>query len=124
MQTTLSRKPSDELAHMILNVVCLIPAGQVATYGQVARLAGLPKHARLVGYVLKHLSAEHTVPWHRVINAQGEISLSKLNAQGENIQIFSVHDKFHRTLSLSGFCFLKIAKISLNSSFFPKPIKC
>ena len=86
MQKTLSRKPSDELAHMILNVVCLIPAGQVATYGQVARLAGLPKHARLVGYVLKHLSAEHTVPWHRVINAQGEISLSKLNAQGENIQ--------------------------------------
>ena len=86
MQKTLSRKPSDELAHMILNVVCLIPAGQVATYGQVARLAGLPKHARLVGYVLKHLSAEHTVPWHRVINAQGKISLSKFNAQGENIQ--------------------------------------
>ena len=38
--------------------------------------------------------------------------------------ICSVHDKFHRTLILSGFCFLKIAKISLNSSFFPKPIKC
>ncbi len=38
-------------------------------------------------------------------------------------QDFSVHDKFHRTLILSGFCFLKIAKISLNSSFFPKPIK-
>ena len=37
---------------------------------------------------------------------------------------YSVHDKFHRTLILSGFCFLKIAKISLNSSFFPKPIKC
>ncbi|WP_423810377.1 antiterminator Q family protein [Proteus mirabilis] len=36
---------------------------------------------------------------------------------------YSVHDKFHRTLILSGFCFLKIAKISLNSSFFPKPIK-
>ena len=38
-------------------------------------------------------------------------------------ETFSVHDKFHRTLILSGFCFLKIAKISLNSSFFPKPIK-
>ncbi len=36
---------------------------------------------------------------------------------------YSVHDKFHRTLILSGFCLLKIAKISLNSSFFPKPIK-
>ena len=39
------------------------------------------------------------------------------------IKTISVHDKFHRTLILSGFCFLKIAKISLNSSFFPKPIK-
>ena len=39
------------------------------------------------------------------------------------ISYFSVHDKFHRTLILSGFCLLKIAKISLNSSFFPKPIK-
>jgi hypothetical protein len=39
------------------------------------------------------------------------------------INYCSVHDKFHRTLILSGFCFLKIAKISLNSSFFPKPIK-
>ena len=41
-----------------------------------------------------------------------------------HIPMISVHDKFHRTLILSGFCFLKIAKISLNSSFFPKPIKC
>ena len=41
----------------------------------------------------------------------------------ENIKKISVHDKFHRTLILSGFCLLKIAKISLNSSFFPKPIK-
>ena len=40
-----------------------------------------------------------------------------------NIESCSVHDKFHRTLILSGFCLLKIAKISLNSSFFPKPIK-
>ena len=41
----------------------------------------------------------------------------------ESVKKFSVHDKFHRTLILSGFCLLKIAKISLNSSFFPKPIK-
>ncbi|MCG6613412.1 hypothetical protein GH751_07830 [Acinetobacter baumannii] len=40
-----------------------------------------------------------------------------------NLSGRSVHDKFHRTLILSGFCLLKIAKISLNSSFFPKPIK-
>ena len=83
-------KSSDELAQQILAVVCLIPKGRVATYGQVAALAGLPKHARLVGYVLKHLSAGHQVPWHRVINAQGKISLSKLNTQGENIQVLKL----------------------------------
>ena len=46
----------------------------------------LAQHARLVGYVLKLLFTKHTVSWHRVINAQGKISLSKLNAQGKNIQ--------------------------------------
>lgn len=55
-------------------VVRRIPAGRVATYGQVARLAGLSNHARQVGYALNALAAEDTVPWHRVINAQGRIS--------------------------------------------------
>ena len=53
--------------------------------------------------------------------------LSSLRArqltQQDFVDFDSVHDKFHRTLILSGFCLLKIAKISLNSSFFPKPIK-
>ncbi|HCW5024230.1 TPA: MGMT family protein, partial [Acinetobacter baumannii] len=75
-----------ELHRQILEVIALIPYGKVATYGQVARMAGLPKHARLVGYVLKHLEADHQVPWHRVINSQGKISLSKFNEKGENIQ--------------------------------------
>ncbi|MGF2683799.1 SRPBCC family protein [Acinetobacter johnsonii] len=47
----------------------------------------------------------------------------ELQARAPFVSKFSVHDKFHRTLILSGFCLLKIAKISLNSSFFPKPIK-
>ena len=50
-------------------------------------------------------------------------SSSKIHRPDLNMENFSVHDKFHRTLILSGFCLLKIAKISLNSSFFPKPIK-
>jgi len=45
----------NELHRQILEVIALIPYGKVATYGQIAKLAGLPKHARLVGYVLKHL---------------------------------------------------------------------
>ena len=81
-----SSTSSDELARQILQVVALIPYGKVASYGQIAKLAGLPKHARLVGYVLKHLDQETEIPWHRVINSQGKISLSKLNDQGQNIQ--------------------------------------
>lgn len=79
-------KHSDELAQQILAVVDLIPQGQVASYGQVARLAGLPQHARLVGYVLKHLDAGADLPWHRVISSQGKISLGKLDDGGANVQ--------------------------------------
>lgn len=58
----------------IYAVVRRIPSGRVATYGQVAELAGLPGHARQVGYALAAMSESSTVPWHRVINAQGAVS--------------------------------------------------
>ena len=47
----------------------------MATYGQVARLANLPGHARLVGYALSALDERSRIPWHRVVNAQGRISI-------------------------------------------------
>jgi methylated-DNA-protein-cysteine methyltransferase-like protein len=50
-----------------------IPRGRVATYGQIAALAGLPGHARQVGYAL-HALKDGRVPWHRVVNAQGCLS--------------------------------------------------
>ncbi|MBF7720051.1 hypothetical protein CUQ99_15470 [Acinetobacter baumannii] len=56
-----------------------------------------------------------------LLRASGQPVLNLLHAPDDTFN--SVHDKFHRTLILSGFCLLKIAKISLNSSFFPKPIK-
>ncbi len=58
----------------ILAVVRRIPRGRVATYGQVAALANLPGQARQVGYALHALPFGSRVPWHRVINAKGEIS--------------------------------------------------
>jgi len=58
----------------IYAVVCRIPRGRVATYGQVARLAGFPRHARLVGYALHALPDTSRVPWQRVINARGQVS--------------------------------------------------
>jgi methylated-DNA-protein-cysteine methyltransferase-like protein len=55
-------------------VVRRIPKGRVATYGQVASLAGLAGHARQVGYALHALPHGSLVPWHRVVNAAGGIS--------------------------------------------------
>ena len=61
----------------IYAVVRQIPAGKVATYGQVAELANLPRRARLVGYALYQVDMKLSdVPWQRVINAKGEISHS------------------------------------------------
>ncbi len=60
-------------ADRILTAVKRIPRGRVSTYGAVADLAGLPRRARLVGTVLKHASSR--VPWFRVINSSGRISL-------------------------------------------------
>ena len=58
-------------------VVRRIPRGRVATYGQVAVLAGLPGHARQVGYALHALAKGSPVPWQRVVNARGEVSLRR-----------------------------------------------
>ena len=78
-------KVSEELAPLNLNVVAQIPYGCVATYGQIATLAGLPKHARLVGYLLKNLDQNSDLPWHRVVNSQGKIRTYTLQ-QGQNLQ--------------------------------------
>lgn len=69
--------PPDEpdINHRIWQVVALIPPGQVATYGDVALHAGLPRAARRVGRALRGLPEDTRIPWHRVINAQGRISL-------------------------------------------------
>ncbi len=58
----------------IYAVVRRIPQGRIATYGQVAAIAGLPGQARQVGYALHNLSVDTAVPWHRVINAKGKVS--------------------------------------------------
>ena len=58
----------------VMDLVAQIPQGKVATYGQIAALAGFPKHARQVGYLLARTPEDQQLPWHRVINAQGMIS--------------------------------------------------
>jgi methylated-DNA-protein-cysteine methyltransferase-like protein len=58
----------------IYAVIKRIPKGKVATYGQVAKLAGLPRHARQVGFALAALPEGAKVPWQRVVNAGGKVS--------------------------------------------------
>ena len=66
---------SSEIYQNIYSVVKQIPRSRVATYGQTASLAGIPGHARQVGYAMHALPDNSDVPWHRVINAKGEISI-------------------------------------------------
>ncbi|MGB3562592.1 MAG: MGMT family protein [Thermoanaerobaculia bacterium] len=80
-----SAGPRHESYERIYAVVRLIPEGRVASYGQVAALAGLPGHARQVGYALHALREGSDVPWHRVINAKGEVSL-RAEAGWDNFQ--------------------------------------
>ena len=65
----------DSVRDRIYEVARRIPAGKVATYGQVATLAGARGHARQAGYALHGLPDGADVPWYRVINARGQISV-------------------------------------------------
>jgi methylated-DNA-protein-cysteine methyltransferase-like protein len=66
--------------------VALIPRGKLATYGQIAELIGAYGRARQVGWALRRLALPSEVPWHRVVNAQGRISLSPSREGSDWIQ--------------------------------------
>jgi methylated-DNA-protein-cysteine methyltransferase-like protein len=75
------------LYETIYSVVKQIPPGRVATYGQVARWAGCPGYARQVGYALFRLPPQtRDIPWQRVVNAKGEISMSPLRLGSDDWQ--------------------------------------
>lgn len=77
---------SGSFYEQVYDLVRRVPAGSIVTYGQIAVLLGSPAAARAVGYALSYLpSAEHNgdVPWWRVINARGEISLKGRGASAE-----------------------------------------
>lgn len=65
----------DSFSQRVLQVIAAIPPGTVTTYGDVARLAGSPRAARQVGGLLKRLPAGSRLPWYRIINRHGRISL-------------------------------------------------
>ena len=90
----------------IYKVVQKIPHGKVAAYGQIARLAGLGRNARMVGYALHKLPEGSDVPWHRVINHRGMISFSRGTASADELQ--------RRLLEQEGVIFDDKEQINLN----------
>lgn len=61
----------------IWQTICDVPQGFVASYGQIAEIAGVPRGARQVGYALRHLPSGHEVPWHRIVTSSGRIAFEK-----------------------------------------------
>ncbi len=60
----------------VLEIIKMIPSGKVMTYGQIAALANSPRGARQVSRILHSMSSKYNLPWHRVINSKGTISLT------------------------------------------------
>lgn len=79
----------------VIEIISAIPAGKVMTYGQVAGAAGSPRAARQVVRILHSMSVKHGLPWHRIVNARGEIAireeegffLQKMFLEGEGVEV-------------------------------------
>ncbi len=100
-----SPKPSS-LYQQIYDLVREIPPGHVATYGQIARLLGRPRHARQIGYALFRVAPDSDIPWHRVVNAQGEISYAPQRQGNDQLQRWR--------LETEGVIFNESGRINLN----------
>jgi methylated-DNA-protein-cysteine methyltransferase-like protein len=86
-----AKAPGDSFTRRACAVIKRIPRGRVATYGQLALLAGNPHGARQIVRVLNSSSEKHNLPWHRVINREGKISLPR--GRGYELQKAKLEDE-------------------------------
>jgi methylated-DNA-protein-cysteine methyltransferase-like protein len=77
------------LSETIIAIIREIPVGKVLTYGEIAFRAGSPKSARLVSNLLHSCSDKYSLPWHRVINSQGKISLTGIAGEEQKQRLLS-----------------------------------
>ena len=93
--------------HRIWQVVAAIPKGKVSTYGEIAQKAGMFGAARRVGMALKVLPVNTRIPWHRVVNAQGRISLPEGSAahaiQRDRLESEEIQFKANGSINLDRF---------------------
>lgn len=78
-----------DTTEIIISLIRSIPRGKVSSYGQIAAWAGLPNGARLVSRVLSSCSRKYQLPWHRVLNSQGSISLAPAAGGTEQASLLS-----------------------------------
>lgn len=100
-----------EFTQRVIQAIKSIPPGRVATYGQIAALAGSPRSAIIVGQILKNCSDKYGLPWQRVINSKGYISIvnmeypAELQAkllESENVTVTKQDRLFHVDLRTYG----------------------
>ncbi len=103
--------PSRDLYRRIYAAVRQVPAGQVATYGQIALVADVPS-ARIVGQALAALGGERKVPWHRIVNSQGKISARRDGAADAEQM---------RRLTAEGVLFDRLGRVDFQTVAWPGP---
>ncbi|MET3574222.1 MGMT family protein [Bhargavaea ullalensis] len=79
----------EPFTEQVVRLLKKVPAGKVATYGQIARLAGNSRAARQVARILHSMSRRHGIPWHRIINAKGEIAVGDPDIAREQEDLLS-----------------------------------
>jgi methylated-DNA-protein-cysteine methyltransferase-like protein len=75
----------------VISIIQQIPEGRVMTYGQVAELAGSSRGARQVVRILHSMSRTHNLPWHRVVNAKGEVAIP--DDEGRFLQLMNLQEE-------------------------------
>lgn len=75
----------------VIEIIQSIPEGRIMTYGQIARLAGNPRGARQVVRILHSMSRAYGLPWHRVVNAKGDVAIK--DDEGRFVQITLLKDE-------------------------------
>lgn len=80
----------NEFTSEVIEIIKSIPKGKVATYGQIAALAGNPRASRQVVRVIHSMSSKHNLPWHRIINSKGKIAIiDKTGADEQKFRLLS-----------------------------------
>lgn len=83
---TVNTGPQSEFAQAVFAWLMAVPTGRVTTYGQLAALAGYPRHARFVGRLMANLPANSALPWWRVVRSDGAFAGEQVPLQKERLR--------------------------------------